>query len=96
MIYWVQRAIDIVRATERSSKALFRYDAAVAEIRLTPREREAMSWAAQGKTVQDTAEILHLSSETVDSYINQALAKLGALNKTHGVAKCIALGIIDL
>lgn len=96
MIYWVQRAIDVVRATERGSRTLFRHHDAVETISLTHREREAMSWAAQGKTVQDTAEILNLSSETVESYIRQALAKLGALNKTHGVAKCIAWGIIDL
>lgn len=96
MIYWVQRAIDVVRTTQRGSKSIFKPDEAGGIARLTQREREAMSWAAQDKTVQDTAEILHLSSETVESYIKQALGKLGALNKTHGVAKCISLGIIDI
>lgn len=73
MIYWVQRAIDVVRTTERGAKSIFRHDEASGIVRLTQREREAMSWAAQGKTVQDTAEILHLSSETVESYIKQFL-----------------------
>lgn len=96
MIYWVQRAIDVIRITERGAKSIFRHDEASTIVNLTQREREVMSWAAQGKTVHDTAEILKLSSDTVESYIKQALAKLGALNKTHGVAKCISLGIIDI
>lgn len=96
MIYWVQRAIDVVRTTERGSKSIFRHDDAASVVQLTNREREAMSWAAQGKTVHDTAEILNISADTVDGYIKQALGKLGALNKTHGVVKCISLGIIDI
>ena len=63
---------------------------------LTGREREVMAWAARGKTVADTAQILGISPETVEGFIKQALRKLGASNKTHGVAKSIALGIIDL
>jgi DNA-binding HTH domain-containing proteins len=55
-----------------------------------------MAWAARGKTVADTAQILGISPETVEGFIKQALRKLGASNKTHGVAKSIALGIIDL
>ncbi len=65
-------------------------------IALTNRERDVMSWAARGKTLQDTADILKLSTETVETHIKNALRKLDATNKTHGVAKCIALGLIDL
>ena len=55
-----------------------------------------MAWAARGKTVADTAQILGISPETVEGFIKQALRKLEASNKTHGVAKSIAPGIIDL
>ena len=55
-----------------------------------------MSWAARGKTAQDTADILHISSETVDWHFKGVLKKLDATNKTHAVAKCIAWGLIDL
>ncbi|WGR95992.1 helix-turn-helix transcriptional regulator [Bradyrhizobium sp. ISRA443] len=55
-----------------------------------------MAWAVRGKTVADTAEILGISPQTVEGFIKQALRKLNASNKTHGVAKSIALGIIDL
>ena len=60
------------------------------------REKEVMAWAARGKTVADTAQILGISPETVEGFIKQALRKLDATNKTHGVAKSIALGLIDL
>ena len=95
MIYWVQRAMDIVNRDQRNTSAILRpHDAA--SVQLTAREREVMAWAARGKTVADTAQILAISPETVEGFIKQALRKLDASNKTHGVAKSIALGIIDL
>ncbi|HZD90236.1 MAG TPA: hypothetical protein VE224_09065 [Pseudolabrys sp.] len=33
---------------------------------------------------------------TVETYVRSALSKLNATNKTHAVAKCVYLGIIDL
>ena len=63
---------------------------------LTAREKEVLAWAARGKTVADTAQILGISPETVEGFVKQALRKLDASNKTHGVAKSIALGLIDL
>ncbi|KWV51264.1 hypothetical protein AS156_13205 [Bradyrhizobium macuxiense] len=96
MIYWVQRAMDIVNRDQRHAPTILKPADAAETIKLTAREREVMAWAARGKTVADTAEILGLSSETVEGFIKQALRKLNASNKTHGVAKSIALGIIDL
>ncbi|QPF83692.1 LuxR family transcriptional regulator [Bradyrhizobium genosp. L] len=96
MIYWVQRAMDIVNRDQRNAPTILKPADSAEAIKLTGREKEVMAWAARGKTVADTAEILHLSPETVEGFIKQALRKLDASNKTHGVAKSIALGIIDL
>jgi LuxR family quorum sensing-dependent transcriptional regulator len=96
MIYWIQRAIDVGGREFRGATPFFRPPEHEEGIVLTDREREVMNWAARGKTIQDTAEILNLSTETVETYIKNALRKLGAANKTHGVAKCVALGLIDL
>ena len=96
MIYWVQRAMDIVNRDQRHAPAVLQAPDAAAAIQLTPREKEVIAWAARGKTVVDTAQILGISPETVEGFIKQALRKLSASNKTHGVAKSIALGIIDL
>jgi LuxR family transcriptional regulator, quorum-sensing system regulator BjaR1 len=96
MIYWVQRAMDIVNRDQRNASTILRPSDEAAAIQLTAREKEVMAWAARGKTVADTAQILGISPETVEGFIKQALRKLDASNKTHGVAKSIALGIIDL
>ena len=96
MIYWIQRAIDVAGRDYRGTAPFFRVAEQNDAIALTNRERDVMSWAARGKTLQDTADILKLSTETVETHIKNALRKLDATNKTHGVAKCIALGLIDL
>ncbi len=56
---------------------------------------KAMIWAAQGKTVHDTATILNLSSDTVESDIKQA----GQIRRAKQNARCCEVyltGIIDI
>ena len=54
---------------------------------LSPRERECLSWVAEGKTAWETAIILGLSEHTVRCYLESARHKLGAANNTHAVNK---------
>jgi DNA-binding CsgD family transcriptional regulator len=96
MIYWVQRAVDIIAQEHRSKVTIIRPPAGNHEIALTDRERDMLAWAARGKTVSDTAEILKISDETVETHIRNAMRKLDATNKTHAVAKSIYLGLIDV
>lgn len=96
MIYWTQRAIDVIASTVRHKPTFFRNDELRETQLLTDRERDVLSWAARGKTASETAEILKLSELTIDTYIRGALAKLNATNKTHAVAKGISLGLIDV
>ncbi|MEG6508235.1 LuxR family transcriptional regulator [Methyloligella sp. 2.7D] len=97
MIYWAQRAIDIVAEQHRNRQGILeaQQDPRTA-ITLTDRERDVLSWAARGKTVADTAGILFISESTVETHLRHAIAKLGASNKTHGVVKAIYLGLIDV
>lgn len=95
MIYWMQRAIDLVASTVRNKPMIFRTDDSRRPL-LTDRERDVLSWAGRGKTASETADILKISELTVDTYVRSALSKLNATNKTHAVAKCVYLGIIDL
>jgi len=44
--------------------------------RLSQREREVLQLAAEGKTSREIANILHLSSKTVDTYRSRLMAKL--------------------
>jgi DNA-binding CsgD family transcriptional regulator len=65
-----------------------------AQIRLTQRERQCLALAASGFTSQRIAAELGLSVNTVNSYIDSAISRLGAANRSHGVAKAVACGII--
>jgi DNA-binding CsgD family transcriptional regulator len=96
MIYWVQRAMEVVDRDQRNAPPVLSLTNGCAHVQLTAREKEVLAWAARGKTVADTAQILGSSPETVEGFVKQALRKLDAVNKTHGVAKSIALGLIDL
>jgi DNA-binding CsgD family transcriptional regulator len=65
--------------------------APVAERRhsLTPREREVLWWAAQGKSAKEIAEILNISERTVNEHSQKAIRKLGAANRTQAVATAL-------
>jgi DNA-binding CsgD family transcriptional regulator len=53
---------------------------------LTPREREVLWWAGQGKSGQEIAKILRIAKRTVDEHTQKAVRKLGAANRTQAVA----------
>ena len=53
---------------------------------LSPREREVLMWAAEGKTASETAAILKLSTSAVNLYAARAMSKLRAHTKTQAVA----------
>ena len=63
--------------------------------RLTPREREVISWASQGKSAWEIGEILHITQRTAEEHLATAARKLGAVNRTHAVALAIRNKIIN-
>ena len=63
--------------------------------RLTPREREVISWASQGKSAWEIGEILHITQRTAEEHLATAARKLGAVNRTHAVAIAIRQKIIS-
>jgi LuxR family quorum sensing-dependent transcriptional regulator len=95
MIYFIQQCIKLKAA--ESHGALERPRDLRAEVvdGLTAAQRDVLSWAARGKTVGETAEILRVSELTVETHIKNALRRLDVHNKTHAVAKAIMLGLID-
>ncbi len=97
MIYWAQRAIEIV-GREFRHRAREERNPDMPETRdvLTDKERDVLAWAARGKTASETSDILKISESTVDTHFKSILRKLEAANKTHAVAKAIFLGIIDV
>ncbi len=63
-------------------------------LQLTDREREVMTLVASGLHSRDIAERLFLSPETVKSHVHNALGKLGAHTRAHGVAIALVTGQI--
>jgi DNA-binding CsgD family transcriptional regulator len=63
---------------------------------LTPREREVLTWAAQGKSAWEIGEILHITQRTVNEHVRTAARKLGATNRTQAVAIALRNRIIDV
>jgi LuxR family transcriptional regulator, quorum-sensing system regulator BjaR1 len=96
MIYFIQRCVDLIAVQHRGGQALIGIPDAELEFELSARERDVLAWAARGKTVVETADILKISEGTVETHIKRALEKLSVSNKTHAVAKAITLGIIDI
>lgn len=60
------------------------------DARLTVRERDALSWVAQGKSDWEIAAILGLSETTVRFHVDNARKKLGAVNRAQAVARLMA------
>jgi LuxR family transcriptional regulator, quorum-sensing system regulator BjaR1 len=63
---------------------------------LTPREREVLAWAAQGKSAWEIGEILEIAKRTVDEHAQTAVRKLGAVNRTHAVAIALRDNLIEM
>jgi len=67
-----------------------------ADIHLTDREREVLTWVGRGKTSSEIAIILGLSDRTVNFHCDRAMRRLDVVNRTHAVAKAVAQGLIAI
>jgi DNA-binding CsgD family transcriptional regulator len=63
---------------------------------LTPREREVLSWVAEGKTAWEIGEILNIAKRTVDEHIKNTCRKLDAVNRPQAVAIAVRDRIIHV
>lgn len=63
---------------------------------LSARERQVLTWVARGETGARIAARMFLSRATVETHVTNALIKLGAKNRAHGVAIGLCSGELDL
>jgi LuxR family quorum sensing-dependent transcriptional regulator len=63
---------------------------------LSAREREVLTWVAEGKSAWEIGEILKIAKRTVDEHSQTACRKLGAANRTHAVAKALGRKLIEV
>lgn len=61
---------------------------------LTPRELETLRWTMEGKTAWEVANVLGISERTAVLHANNAMHKLGCVNKHQAVLKALRLGIL--
>jgi LuxR family quorum sensing-dependent transcriptional regulator len=54
---------------------------------LTQRERDCLSWAAEGKTNWEIGEILTISEASVRTYLKRAKQKLGVTTKVQAIVR---------
>lgn len=63
--------------------------------RLTPREKEILTWTAEGKTCFEISLMLSISEETARTHIKNVCNKLNAVNKTQATTIALMLGLIE-
>lgn len=66
-----------------------------AAIRLSPRERECLQWAADGKTAWETGVILSIAEGSVAKVLASAMRRLECTSKPQAVVKALRLGLIN-
>lgn len=57
---------------------------------LTPRERECLQWASEGKSDTVIAEILRLAPRTVHFHIENVKSKYGVASRTQAIVRALA------
>ncbi|MFD2739242.1 autoinducer binding domain-containing protein [Sulfitobacter aestuarii] len=62
---------------------------------LTSRQREALQWCSQGKTMQDIATIMGVRSVTIEKHLRMAREALNAQTTAHAVQKAMALNLLN-
>ncbi|MCO6178594.1 MULTISPECIES: LuxR C-terminal-related transcriptional regulator [Ciceribacter] len=62
---------------------------------LTGREKEALTWAAAGKSYWEIAVILGISERTVRYFMSNARRKLNVVSNTQAVAEAVWQGLIS-
>jgi DNA-binding NarL/FixJ family response regulator len=62
---------------------------------LTPRELEALTWVAKGKSSNDIAVLMNVSERTVNFHVDNVIRKLGVATRVQAAIRCALLGLID-
>ena len=88
-------------ATHRSAQVVTRLRpawrrGAIADAKLSVRERDCLQWAAAGKSDWDISLILGISRHTVDAHMRKAMRKLDSVSRTQAVAKALVSHQISL
>lgn len=91
-----QRALAVLAMAFHSRLGVLETGAVPADRSLSPRERDVMSWFALGKSAEDVAQILGITSGTVMFHYRNVAERYGTLTRTHTVVECIRRSAISV
>ncbi|MFK4448672.1 DNA-binding CsgD family transcriptional regulator [Caballeronia udeis] len=78
------------------SKALMnRVVGTKAHTALTSREIDVLKWTADGKTAREIAQLLAISTNTINFHVKNIVSKLDVTNKTQAVITAAFLGLLQ-
>jgi DNA-binding CsgD family transcriptional regulator len=83
-----------VHALDAAMRVLIPAESASESPPLTPRELEALRWTMDGKTAWEVGSILGITERTAVLHLNNAMRKLGCVNKHQAVLKALRQGLI--
>lgn len=62
---------------------------------LSAREIDVLHWLAEGKTNEEVGCILGISAATVKNHLQRIYRTLGVCNRSHALARCMALRLLE-
>lgn len=84
-----------VHAQEAAFRVLMPPEQRLERPGLTPLELNVLRWTMDGKTAWEVSNILGISERTTVLHCNNAMHKLGCVNKHQAVLKALRLGLIS-
>jgi DNA-binding NarL/FixJ family response regulator len=71
-------------------------DSSAAGARLTPRQREVLQLVAEGRTMKEVAEVLHISRRTAESHKYETMQMLGAKTTAELIQHAIRMKLVSV
>lgn len=84
-----------VQLLEEIFGAYLQHDGGLTSIPLTPKQRDALSMIAQGKSIRDIGESLGIHPRTVEYHLASAMRRLGAASREQAIVRALLSGDIE-
>lgn len=84
---WKEHGQDIVLCNNLAHLKILTLPVPLPNQNLTPRQREALEWVGDGKTMQDIAQIMGLTQATIEKHLRLARETLNVETTAQAVAK---------
>lgn len=87
--------LALLRLAPAGAGALIQAPGVPAGRALSARETEILGWLREGKSNYEVGRILGISALTVKNHLQRIYQALGVSNRTHALARCLALRLLE-